>query len=85
MTQEIISIGDIHSKIHTIRGVQVTLDSDLAELYQVETRTLNQAVKRNKGRFPERFCFQLTTEEAHFSKSQDVILNTNGRGSNIKY
>ena len=47
MVQEIISIDDIHSKIHTIRGVQVMLDYDLAKLYHVETKVLNQAVKRN--------------------------------------
>ncbi len=54
------SQNDIRHKIYTIRGVQVMLDSDLAELYQIETRVLNQAVKRNVNRFPIRFCFQLT-------------------------
>lgn len=60
------------------------LDSDLAQLYQVETRVLNQAVKRNLSRFPERYYFQLTEEELMVSKSQFVILNR-GRGSNTKY
>ena len=63
MTQEIISVDDIHSKIHTIRGVQVMLDYDLAKLYHVETKVLNQAVKRNCNRFPSNFCFQLTITE----------------------
>ena len=81
-----ITAEDIRDKIYTIRGVQVMLDSDLAQLYQVETRILNQAVKRNINRFPERFCFQLTEEEIDASKSQIVILNrTRSRGSNIKY
>jgi hypothetical protein len=50
----------IQDKIYTIRGMQVMVDKDLAELYEVETKVLNQAVKRNIARFPERFCFQLT-------------------------
>ena len=54
---------DIRSFIYLVRGQQVMLDSDLAMLYQVETRVLNQAVKRNIKRFPERYCFQLTKEE----------------------
>ena len=82
----LIKADDIRDKIYTIRGVQVMLDSDLAQLYQVETRILNQAVKRNINRFPERYCFQLTEEEVDASKSHIVILNrTKGRGSNIKY
>ena len=53
----------IESRIITIRGKQIMIDRDLAELYGVETKTLNQAVKRNMERFPERFRFQLTKEE----------------------
>ena len=53
----------IRSKIFTIRGVQVMLDYDLAHLYQVGTKALNQAVKRNTNRFPSQFCFQLTEKE----------------------
>jgi hypothetical protein len=49
--------GNIENKIYTIRGVQVMLDRDLAEMYQVETRILNQAVKRNLERFPDSFRF----------------------------
>ncbi|MBR4787841.1 MAG: ORF6N domain-containing protein [Bacteroidales bacterium] len=84
--------------IFTIRGVQVMFDRDLAQLYGVETRVLNQAVKRNADRFPSDFMFQLTQDEtdgsrsqivtlngtADLSKSQNVTLNT-GRGHNIKY
>ena len=80
----------IEDKILVIRGQHVMIDRDLAELYGVETRSLNQAVKRNIERFPERFMFQLTKEEIFSvescSRSQIVILNEKkGRGSNIKY
>lgn len=67
--------------IYTIRGKQVMLDSDLAILYQVETRVFNQAVKRNSNRFPERFRFQLTEEEYKNLRSQFVTSsgeNTHG-------
>ena len=53
----------IQNKIYEIRGTKVMLDFDLAEIYQVETRVLNQAVKRNIARFPEDFMFQLTNTE----------------------
>ena len=67
---------EIQNLIYTIRGKQIMLDADLALLYHVETRTLNQAVKRNISRFPEQFCFQLTTEENMLLKSQFVISNS---------
>ena len=70
-----IDIINIESLIRVIRGQQVMLDSDLAMLYGVETRTLNQAVKRNIKRFPEDFMFQLTQEEASHSRSQFATLN----------
>ena len=72
----------IESLIHVIRDQQVMLDSDLARLYGVETRVLNQAVKRNIERFPEDFMFQLTKEEC--LRSQIVTLNE-GRGKHLKY
>ncbi len=80
----------IEDKILVIRGQQVMIDRDLAELYGVETKVLNQAVKRNIERFPERFMFQLTKDEMLLlescSRSQIVTLNEKrGRGSNIKY
>lgn len=55
--------ADISQRIHAIRGHRVMLDADLAELYGVMTGALNQAVKRNKGRFPEDFAFRLTADE----------------------
>lgn len=66
----------IQSKIYEIRGQKVMLDRDLAEMYGVETRALNQAVKRNGERFPEDFMFQLTNEEVENWKSQIVISNS---------
>ena len=64
----------IQNKIYEIRGQKVMLDFDLAEMYQVETRVLNQAVKRNIERFPEDFMFQsfyFTTENLNFAELQD--------------
>ena len=72
----------IESLIHIIREQQVMLDSDLARLYGVETKVLNQAVKRNIQRFPEDFMFQLTKEEC--LRSQIVTLNER-RGHHLKY
>ncbi|MDV3970651.1 ORF6N domain-containing protein [Elizabethkingia anophelis] len=70
---------EIRNLIYTIRGRQVMLDSDLATLYHVETKILNKAVKRNIERFPEKFCFQLTDEEANFLRFQIGTSNV-GRG-----
>lgn len=76
MNELTASIDDsIKNKIYTIRGMQVMLDRDLAELYGVETRVLNQAVKRNSARFPEEFMFQLTKDEIENWMSQIVISN----------
>ena len=66
---------NIESLIRIIRGQQVMLDSDLAMLYGVETKRLNQAVKRNINRFPEDFMFQLIQDEATCSRSQFVTSN----------
>lgn len=68
----------IQSKIYEIRGQKVMLDFDLAELYQVETRVLNQSVKRNLKRFPSDFMFQLTADEWEILKSQFVISSWGG-------
>jgi hypothetical protein len=99
MSKELsLSQKQIENQIFTIRGLQVMIDRDLAEMYQVETKVLNQAVKRNIERFPESFRFQLTEEETleltassdrfgfvtSSSRSQIVTLN-NKRGQNIKY
>ena len=68
------------SKIFIIRDHKVMIDRDLAELYVVETRTLNQAVKRNLQRFPEDFMFQMTSDELENWKSQIVISNKEKMG-----
>lgn len=65
----------IQNKIYTIRGVQVMLDRDLADLYGVETKRLNEQVKRNVQRFPEEFMFQLTKKELEDWKSQNATSN----------
>ena len=90
-------VEQIESLILTIRGKQVILDQDLARLYGVETKRLNEQVKRNIERFPEDFMFQLSKEEAESSRSQFATLNEEdelsrsqfatlkGRGHNIKH
>ena len=70
----------IQSKIYMIRGKQVMIDRDLADLYQVENRVLNQAVKRNSERFPDDFMFQLIKKEFENWKSQIVISNSDIMG-----
>jgi hypothetical protein len=67
-----ITINQIENRIYTIRGIQVMLDSDLAEMYDVETKVLNQAVKHNLDRFPNEFQFQLTKDELDNLRSQIV-------------
>ena len=81
-----MEVSIIQSKIIEIRGQKVLLDRDLAQMYGVETKVLNQAVKRNIERFAgEDFMFQLSKNEIDdCSRSQFVTLN-NGRGTNIKY
>ena len=73
IVKESTDVESIRARILTIRGVQVMLDRDLAELYGVPTGALNQAVKRNRSRFPERFMFQLNKVETENLKSQSVI------------
>ena len=82
---ELIKLEEIQSRIHTIRGVQVMLDEDLALLYGVETKVLNQAVKRNSERFPEEFMFQITDDEFNRLKSQIVTSNQRGGRRYLPY
>ncbi len=74
----------IQSKIYEIRGQKVMLDYDLAELYEVETKVLKQAVRRNINRFPSDFMFELTRDEYNSLRSQFVTLEE-GRGKYSKY
>ena len=80
----IISEEIISNKIYFIRNQKVMFDRDLAALYDIETRVLKQAVRRNISRFPEDFMFELSKIEYDSSRSQFVTLNK-GRGSNLKY
>ncbi len=82
MNELLINEQNIQSKIFTIRGVQVMLDKDLAELYGVETKVFNQAVKRNIRRFPDNFRYQLTKIELENLRSQIVTFKEN---LNTKY
>lgn len=79
-----LSTKEIGQRIYFIRGHRVMLDSDLAVLYGVETRALNQAVRRNIDRFPDDFMFQLTPTEFEFLMSQIVISKTDPRGGRQK-
>ena len=97
-TKHMTVIQSIQNRIYEIRGERVILDKDLATLYEVETKRLTEAVKRNIKRFPKDFMFQLTKEEYeslrsqietsneadNSSRSQFATLKT-GRGSNVKY
>lgn len=65
-----VSNQEIKNLIYTIRGKQVMIDSDVAMLYQYETKNINKAVKRNIERFPEDFCFQLTESELQILRFQ---------------
>jgi 3'-phosphoadenosine 5'-phosphosulfate sulfotransferase len=90
MTEDLqLQPSNIQNKIYTIRGLQIMIDTDLSLLYGVETKVMNQAVKRNKERFPQTFRFQLTEiEYKDCSRSQIVTLNEETktkRGQNIKY
>jgi hypothetical protein len=84
---ETVPAPDIARVIYSLRDQRVILDSDLARIYGVETRALNQAIRRNQDRFPPEFLFQLTADEASDLlrlRSQTVILNV-GRGHHRKY
>ncbi|KYJ87558.1 ORF6N domain-containing protein [Sulfurovum riftiae] len=77
---ELVLQGEIGERIFTLRGKEVMLDRDLAELYQVGTKVLNQAVKRNIERFPQDFMFQMTKQEFENWRSQFVTSNADKMG-----
>ena len=79
---ELMTVDNICNRVYIIRGQQVMLDYDLAEIYGYEVKRLNEQVKRNIARFPEDFMFQLTLEEC--LRSQIVTLNPE-RGKHLKY
>ncbi len=79
-------ISNIENKIYHIRGVQVMMDSDLAKLYETETKFINRAVKRNPDRFPDLFCFQITKEELESLRFQFGTLESRKtRGQHRKF
>jgi hypothetical protein len=83
---QIVKVENVEDKIYMIRGQRVMFDSDLAEVYQVATKVLNQAVKRNLHRFPEDFMFQLTEDEFKQMRnwSQTVTSSTKYRGATYR-
>ena len=76
---ELVMQSEIKSRIYTVRGKEVMLDEDLAELYQVETKVFNQAVRRNKERFPDDFMFRLSEKEYENLRSQ-FVTSSSGHG-----
>ena len=79
-----ISIERVENRILTIRGHRVMLDADLAELYGVPTKRLNEAVRRNAVRFPEDFMFQLTADEAETLRSQFATSNQHRHHAGVR-
>ena len=75
-----MQLSIIQNKIYELKDQKVMLDRDLAEMYEVPTSRLNEAVKRNVSRFPKDFMFQLTTKEFEFLISQNAISKNAGRG-----
>jgi len=80
MEMDLITRNELQTKIYTLRGFHVMMDRDLAQVYNVETKVLNQAVKRNNERFPPDFRFQLNTQEFENWKSQFVTSNADKMG-----
>jgi phage regulator Rha-like protein len=78
----ILNASLIESKIYSIRGFKVMIDSDLAEMYHIETKRLKEQVRRNINRFPNHFMFELTKDETDFLRSQNATLK---RGAHSKY
>ena len=80
-----MELQTIQQRIYETRGLKVMLDYDLAELYDTETKVLKQSVKRNFGRFPPGFLFELSRNEYNFLRSQIVTLEIDKRGKHSKY
>jgi len=83
MVKDLISLELIEKKIYLVRGQKVMLDRDLAELYSVETRALNQAVRRNKDRFPADFMFALSREE--IERISQIVISSGGRKDTLRF
>ena len=85
MENKVLTITDINNLVYIIRGQQVMLDSDLAEIYGYEVKNLNRQVKRNIDRFPEDFMFQLTEEEVNNLRCQNVTANISSKSRTNPY
>ena len=83
--QDNLSNEDIKNLIYTIRGMQVMLDSDVANLFKYTTKNINKSVKNNAEKFPEYYCFQLTTKEYNFLITRRYNITKIGRSNNRKY
>ena len=83
--QEKLLNKDIKNLIYTIRGMQVMLDSDVANLFKYTTKNINKSVKNNAEKFPEYYCFQLTTKEYNFLITRRYNITKIGRSNNRKY
>ena len=81
----IVKFSDVNEKIIAIHGRQAILDSDVAVLYGVETREINQAIKNNPGKFPEGYILDIALEEYKSLRSKFLILEKSGRGQHTKY
>jgi phage regulator Rha-like protein len=85
MKTEIVKFSNVEDHIIALRGENVILDSDVAALYGVETREINQAIKNNPDKFPEGYILELTREEHKSLRSNFLILKKEGRGQHAKY
>jgi hypothetical protein len=83
--EEIVKLKQVEEKIIIIRGQRVILDSDVAVLYGVETKRVNEAVKNNPDKFPEGYIINITKEEFHSLRSKFSTLESPGRGQHTKY
>ncbi len=83
--KSLVPVEHIEQRIYLMHGLKVMLDADLARIYGVTTKRLNQQVRRNLKRFPQDFMFQLTKEEADSLRLQNATLNSIGRGRHRKY
>ena len=82
---DILKFNSVEDRIITLRNIPVILDSDVAELYDVETREVNQAIRNNPDKFPEGYIIDISEEEYKSLRSKSLILEKQGRGKHVKY
>jgi len=83
--KDLVVLEQIENKIYSIRGQRIMLDADLAEVYEVETRTLNQVVKRNLHRFPEDFMFQLAEDKVEELRNSSQVVMSSRKHRGVSY